>query len=146
MAWNLDGRVALITGGASGIGAELARQLSARGMRIGLIDLDAGRLEGIVPGAQTAVADVRDAHALTGAVDDLAGRLGGIDVAVANACSMSVTHATGRSGRADPLGLGGERLLHRQHSAHHAAVRQGAVEQPADSHQPAQERRVGDRA
>ena len=85
MAWNLDGRVALITGGASGIGAELARQLSARGMRIGLIDLDAGRLEGIVPGAQTAVADVRDAEALTGAIDDLAGRLGGIDVAVANA-------------------------------------------------------------
>jgi NAD(P)-dependent dehydrogenase (short-subunit alcohol dehydrogenase family) len=85
MAWNLDGRVALITGGASGIGAELARQLSARGMRLGLIDLDAGRLEGIVPGAQTAVADVRDAQALTGAVDDLAGRLGGIDVAVANA-------------------------------------------------------------
>jgi len=85
MAWNLDGRVALITGGASGIGAELARQLAARGMRIGLIDLDAGRLEGIVPGAQTAVADVRDAEALTGAIDDLAGRLGGIDVAVANA-------------------------------------------------------------
>jgi len=85
MAYNLDGRVALITGGASGIGAELARQLAARGMRIGLIDLDAGRLEGIVPGAQTAVADVRDAKALTGAIDDLAGRLGGIDVAVANA-------------------------------------------------------------
>jgi len=85
MAYNLDGRVALITGGASGIGAELARQLAARGMRIGLIDLDAGRLEGIVPGAQTAVADVRDAEALTGAIDDLAGRLGGIDVAVANA-------------------------------------------------------------
>ena len=85
MAYNLDGRVALITGGASGIGAELARQLAGRGMRIGLIDLDAGRLEGIVPGAQTAVADVRDAEALTGAIDDLAGRLGGIDVAVANA-------------------------------------------------------------
>jgi len=81
----LEGERCVITGGASGIGAELARQLSARGMRIGLIDLDAGRLEGIVPGAQTAVADVRDAQALTGAVDDLAGRLGGIDVAVANA-------------------------------------------------------------
>jgi len=81
----LEGERCVITGGASGIGAELARQLSARGMRIGLIDLDAGRLEGIVPGAQTAVADVRDAEALTGAIDDLAGRLGGIDVAVANA-------------------------------------------------------------
>ena len=36
MSWNLDGRVALITGGASGIGAELARQLARKGMRIGL--------------------------------------------------------------------------------------------------------------
>ena len=49
MAFKLDGRVALITGGASGIGAELARQLSARGMRLGLIDRDAERLGGIVP-------------------------------------------------------------------------------------------------
>jgi len=85
MAWNLEGRVALITGGASGIGAELARQLSARGMRLGLIDLDAERLDAIVPGAETAVADVRDADALTAAIDDPAQRLGGIDVAVANA-------------------------------------------------------------
>src|SRR3954471_9838953 len=85
MAWNLDGRVALITGGASGLGAALARQLSARGMRVGLIDIDADRLGGIVPGAETAVADVRDAEALTAAIDDLAWRLGGIDVAVANA-------------------------------------------------------------
>src|SRR3954447_24524623 len=85
MGWNLDGRVALITGGASGIGAELARQLSARGMRLGLIDLDADRLDGIVPGAETAVADVRDGQGLTAAIDDLSQRLGGIDVAVANA-------------------------------------------------------------
>jgi NAD(P)-dependent dehydrogenase (short-subunit alcohol dehydrogenase family) len=85
MAFKLDGRVALITGGASGIGAELARQLSARGMRVGLIDRDAERLGTIVPGAETAVADVRDREALTAAIDDLARRLGGIDVAVANA-------------------------------------------------------------
>jgi NAD(P)-dependent dehydrogenase (short-subunit alcohol dehydrogenase family) len=84
MAWNLDGRVALITGGASGIGAELARQLAARGMRIGLIDRDE-RVATTLPGAETAVADVRDRTALTAAIDDLAGRLGGIDVAVANA-------------------------------------------------------------
>src|SRR3954451_24326491 len=85
MAFNLDGRVALITGGASRIGAQLARQLSARGMRLGLIDRDAERLDGIVPSAETAVADVRAAAALTAAIDDLARRLGGIAVAVANA-------------------------------------------------------------
>jgi NAD(P)-dependent dehydrogenase (short-subunit alcohol dehydrogenase family) len=85
MGWNLDGRVALITGGASGIGAELARQLLERGMRVGLIDVDAERLRDVVPGAETAVADVRDAEQLTAAIDELASRLGGIDVAVANA-------------------------------------------------------------
>jgi NAD(P)-dependent dehydrogenase (short-subunit alcohol dehydrogenase family) len=85
MAWDLHGRTALITGGASGIGAELARQLAGKGMRIGLIDRDADRLDGLVPGAETAVADVRDAEWLTATVDELARRLGGIDVAVANA-------------------------------------------------------------
>ena len=85
MSWDLDGRVALITGGASGIGAELARQLARKGMRIGLIDRDGTHLDEIVPGAETAIADVRDAEGLTAAIDDLARRLGGIDVAVANA-------------------------------------------------------------
>ena len=88
MAWNLEGRVALITGGASGIGAELARQLAARRMRIGLIDINQVPLDAVaasIPGTETAVADVRDAAGLTAAIDDLAGRLGGIDVAVANA-------------------------------------------------------------
>src|SRR5690348_497171 len=81
MTLQLDGRTALITGGASGIGAELARQLTARGMRVGLID----RVESVLAGAETAVADVRDRDALTAAVEDLARRLGGIDVAIANA-------------------------------------------------------------
>jgi NAD(P)-dependent dehydrogenase (short-subunit alcohol dehydrogenase family) len=85
MSWDLDGRVALITGGASGIGAELARQLARKGMRIGLVDRDGTHLDEIVPGAEIAVADVRDAEGLTAAIDDLARRLGGIDVAVANA-------------------------------------------------------------
>jgi NAD(P)-dependent dehydrogenase (short-subunit alcohol dehydrogenase family) len=88
MAWHLEGRVALITGGASGIGAELARQLAVRGMRLGLIDVNQVPLEAVaagLPGTETAVADVRDAAGLEAAIDDLAGRLGGIDVAVANA-------------------------------------------------------------
>jgi NAD(P)-dependent dehydrogenase (short-subunit alcohol dehydrogenase family) len=88
MAWDLHGRTALITGGASGIGAELARQLTARGVRVGLIDRDADPLAAVaagLAGAETAVADVRDAAALTAAVDDLAQRLGGLDIAVANA-------------------------------------------------------------
>jgi NAD(P)-dependent dehydrogenase (short-subunit alcohol dehydrogenase family) len=85
MTFDLDGRAALITGGASGIGAELARRLARKGMRLGLIDRDGTHLDEVVPGAETAVADVRDADGLAAAIDDLARRLGGIDVAVANA-------------------------------------------------------------
>ena len=40
----MDGKVVLMTGGASSIGAELARRLHARGAKVVLTDLDSGRL------------------------------------------------------------------------------------------------------
>ena len=78
--------MALITGGASGIGAELARQLARKGMRIGLIDRDgerSGRRWSRVRRPRSPTSATREE--LTAAIDDLARRLGGIDVAVANA-------------------------------------------------------------
>ncbi len=88
MAWDLQGRTALITGAASGIGAALAGALAGRGMRLGLIDVDGDRLARVaetLPGAVTEVADVRDRGALDTAIEDIVERLGGLDVAVANA-------------------------------------------------------------
>jgi NAD(P)-dependent dehydrogenase (short-subunit alcohol dehydrogenase family) len=88
MGWNLSGRNALVTGAASGIGAALARALAARGMRLGLIDVDGDRLAAVaeaLPGAVTEVADVRDRGQLDTAVEDVVERLGGLDVAVASA-------------------------------------------------------------
>jgi NAD(P)-dependent dehydrogenase (short-subunit alcohol dehydrogenase family) len=85
---DLRGRSVLITGAASGIGAALARRLSARGARLGLLDVRAEPLAALadeLPGALSAAGDVREREALTAAVDELAGRLGGLDVAVANA-------------------------------------------------------------
>jgi len=85
---NLNGRTALITGGASGIGAALARSLTEREARVGLVDVNADGLAAVaegLPGAVTAVADVRDRDAVNAAVEEIAGRLGGLDVAVANA-------------------------------------------------------------
>src|SRR4051794_41934910 len=85
---DLSGRTVLITGGASGIGAALAGALTEKGARVGLIDRDAEPLNAVrerLPGAVSTVADVRDGDGLNGAVEELAGRLGGLDVCVANA-------------------------------------------------------------
>ena len=85
---NLSGSSVLITGGGSGIGAALARAVTEKGARVGLVDRDAAGLarvaEGLA-GAETAVADLRDREGIAAAVDELAARLGGLDVAVANA-------------------------------------------------------------
>jgi len=40
MAIDLDGAVALVTGGANGIGAAAARRLAARGARVVVADVD----------------------------------------------------------------------------------------------------------
>ncbi|MGH3163991.1 MAG: SDR family NAD(P)-dependent oxidoreductase, partial [Streptosporangiaceae bacterium] len=43
--FSLDGRVAVITGGSSGIGAGIAAALARAGARVVLVARDAGRLE-----------------------------------------------------------------------------------------------------
>jgi NAD(P)-dependent dehydrogenase (short-subunit alcohol dehydrogenase family) len=42
--FSLDGRVAVVTGGSSGIGAEMARALALAGARVALVARDASRL------------------------------------------------------------------------------------------------------
>jgi NAD(P)-dependent dehydrogenase (short-subunit alcohol dehydrogenase family) len=100
MPADLADRRILVTGAGSGLGAELARRLATRGARLGLLDRRAGPLAAVaaeLPGAETAIADLRDAPGLTAAVDDLASRLGGLDVAVANAgiATSGPVHLTG---------------------------------------------------
>ena len=69
---SVNGKVALITGGANGVGAEVARRLHAKGAKLVLTDLDEGQLKEVASAlgedrVLTVVADVRDLAEMQGA-------------------------------------------------------------------------------
>ena len=81
MAQDFDGLVAIITGGASGIGLATARLLASRGARVGCLDLSDIDEPPLI-GVRT---DVSDDDSVRAAVDDVVRRFGRIDVVVNNA-------------------------------------------------------------
>jgi len=84
----LSGQSVFITGAAHGIGAEVARRLSARGARVSLVGLGGDELRRVAadcPGAIVFDADVTDREALDAAVAGTVEAFGGIDVVFANA-------------------------------------------------------------
>lgn len=99
--YDVNGKVALITGGARGIGYETARQLHQRGASVALLDVDADEVreaaDRIGERAIGIVADVTDAGAMRAAVAETVERFGGLDVAMANAGIAPPTMATMRS-------------------------------------------------
>ena len=85
----LDGKVAFITGAGRGIGAETARLLATKGVRLVLTDLDEAPLrelaEELGDDALAVVCDVCDLAAMEDAAAQGIERFGGIDFVVANA-------------------------------------------------------------
>jgi NAD(P)-dependent dehydrogenase (short-subunit alcohol dehydrogenase family) len=84
---DLDGKVAVVTGGASGIGKGIATALSAEGARVVIADIERDALEATAAelgatGVQTDVSDPASVDALAAAVLD---RYGAVDVVCNNA-------------------------------------------------------------
>ncbi len=84
MTQRFAGQVAVITGGAAGIGAGIAARLAAEGARIALWDADAAALAA-APADHRQTLDVTDAAAVTEAAAATAAALGRIDILVASA-------------------------------------------------------------
>ncbi|MEA2663413.1 MAG: 2-dehydro-3-deoxy-L-rhamnonate dehydrogenase [Candidatus Eremiobacteraeota bacterium] len=85
---DVRGRVAAVTGGASGIGLAIARRLHASGARLSLWDARAEALAAAAPelgGAHTVLADVRDYAAVERARDAALEALGRLDILVTSA-------------------------------------------------------------
>jgi NADP-dependent 3-hydroxy acid dehydrogenase YdfG len=87
-----DGRVAVITGASSGIGAATARALVADGHRVALLARRADRIEALAAelgdAALAIQADVTDRDALVAAAERVQSELGGADILVNNAGVM----------------------------------------------------------
>ena len=91
-ARSLQGRRALVTGAAGGMGQATARVLAAIGAQVAAIDIDGARAEATAQQirteggqAQAWALDVADAAAVARVVDEVAATLGGLDILVNNA-------------------------------------------------------------
>ncbi|MFY9488680.1 MAG: short-chain dehydrogenase/reductase [Solirubrobacterales bacterium] len=111
MKFPADGKVALITGAAGGIGLGTARALYKRGASIVMTDLDAELTQAAadtiaMPGSVGSerllvlAADVTDPNALDNAVAAGVKQFGGIDIVIANA-GISAPLATVRASRTE---------------------------------------------
>lgn len=73
---------AVVTGGASGIGAATVRRLRRDGLRVAALDIDGARIREVAADAQV-VADVTSEDDATRGIDQASAALGGLDVVVA---------------------------------------------------------------
>jgi len=88
-SFRLDGKVALVTGGASGIGAAITETFSAQGARLAVVDLNADaaadQARRLGDESRPFACDVSSESSVAAAVDAVLGAYGRIDVLVNSA-------------------------------------------------------------
>ena len=89
LSFGLEGKVAIVTGGASGIGAAVADTFVLKGAQVAVVDLDgdAAQKKALELGADSAgfACDVSDPDAVAAAVDAVVKTFGRIDILVNSA-------------------------------------------------------------
>jgi 3-oxoacyl-[acyl-carrier protein] reductase len=91
----LEGRVAAVTGGASGIGEAICMRLAEEGARIAVLDLNlegAQLSAGLAGGGLAVQVDVTDSAAVDAAVERVEDELGALDILVNNAGAVGLAH------------------------------------------------------
>ena len=87
--FDLKGRLALVTGGARGIGAAIVRALARSGVKVVVTDVDLAAAEALAGdiggGAGAFQIDVRDRASSERAIAEGIAHLGGLDILCANA-------------------------------------------------------------
>ena len=85
--YDLKGRVALVTGGAQGIGLAVARRLAASGARVAIWDMDEtlGRVAAAELGGASWKVNVTDSDAVVACARETAERLGPVAILVTSA-------------------------------------------------------------
>lgn len=100
---DLQGRVAIVTGGARGLGAATARRFIDSGARVAIWDIDAAAIEEAVSalgeGAEGRVVELTDDAAVRDAAEALEREAGSVDILVNNA---GITGGNGKTWDLDP--------------------------------------------
>ena len=114
MSTRLSGRVAIVTGGAQGIGGGCARRLAADGAQVLIVDTDGDLAQttakGIVDAGGTAavhVGDISKQETAKGMVEDAVSRYGRLDILVQNAFGVGSSTFGGGALDVEPEGWHG---------------------------------------
>lgn len=102
---NIEGSVALVTGGAGGLGEGAARELLARGADVALLDLGSSRGAELADeiGAEFIPVDVTDTQSVAAALDGVVDAFGRLDICVNAAGILTAARVVGRDGSLFPL-------------------------------------------
>src|SRR3954453_6477695 len=99
MGADLEGKVVLVTGAASGIGEACARRVAAGGGKVAIVDINEEAAQTVASDiggdAVGIAADVGDEAAITGMVAEVVERFGRLDGAVNNAAVSGAFHRVG---------------------------------------------------